>query len=73
MSDSLEIPAFGQYLEFIMDEVAMGQEFLTALWVSSDSTLGFLCQHPNINALYSHFNNLSPKLHSFCILKYPKM
>jgi len=31
--------AFGQYLEFIMDEVAMGQEFLTTLRFSSVSIL----------------------------------
>jgi len=30
-SDSLEMPAFEQYLEFIMDDVAVGQEFITKL------------------------------------------
>ena len=33
------MPAFGQYLEFIIDEVAMGQEFLTKLRFSSVSIL----------------------------------
>lgn len=38
----------------------------------SHNTSVFLCQHPNINAPYSHFINFSTKLHNFSILKHRK-
>lgn len=57
------MPGYEQYLEFIMDEVAIGQDFLTTLRSSP----------VNIIAPRLHIRiNISPNMYNFSTLKYRK-